>query len=894
MFHIFAQAATDTELRFRFARIQENHDWILPVLVMVLLLYWARRRYKIDGGELARWKRWTLIILRCAAIIGLFVFYLQPQWERIEGNSRAVILVDTSSSMGTRDVLENEDGSPLSASLNPESQGPSRLDAVIDWLKRSDLIEQLREKHDVVVYGFDRSVTRLALDEKDRPQTENEQTPSETVTENEETEPIETENPEATVSGNWLESLQPRGGETRVGDAIIEVLGRERGQPVAGVVLVTDGGNNSGRSPELAIEQAKRIQVPIYTIGLGATRLPLNFRIANLDVPERAFPNDPLTIKARIELQGGQDANDALRRTPVPDSAQQRWTVPVELWMRTASTPTATATEGESGETETPANVPSDSVKIGETQVEMTAGATQEVSFEILPVEIGKKVLSLKILPPKEDRIEEDNLVEAGMEIIDRKDRVLLFAGGPMRDYQFLRTQLNRDKTVSVDVFIPWTRGAVSQDAENILAEFPSTREDMAKYDCVVAFDPDWRNLVLPDQLDILEYWVARQGGGLILVASNVNLIETGGWLDDPVMERMLTKIRALYPVEFSAKDSIWDHKYVSDSQPWKVAFTRAGEEAEFLRPADSEPESRAIWDEFPGFYSYMNVKSIKPTATLYATSTSIDAAGSSGVPALFVEQFYGAGRVLYIGNGELWRLRQIEETYYEKLYTKMIRHVSQGRLQRQSDRGSLATDKTRYSLGTTASIRVTLNDKQLNPLEMPTYNIDVFPPNGKRRTLSLALDPNTPGLYLGHLSLQQEGNWRLQLAIPDEEELLTQVIQVRMSDLERENPARNVLLLTELADKTRGLYYENPELAAHPIKESEMFGSLQLFQHGVSSDNPIGEEKVPQLTELLKIRSQKAVLDNETAQDAMWIFLWAICGLVLLEWLLRRLMRLA
>ena len=40
------------------------------------------------------------------------------------------------------------------------------------------------------------------------------------------------------------------------------------------------------------------------------------------------------------------------------------------------------------------------------------------------------------------------------VEVIDRKTRVLLFASGPMRDCQFLRNQLHRDKTMVVDVLL--------------------------------------------------------------------------------------------------------------------------------------------------------------------------------------------------------------------------------------------------------------------------------------------------------------------------------------------------------------------------------------------------------------------------------------------------------
>ncbi len=73
---------------------------------------------------------------------------------------------------------------------------------------------------------------------------------------------------------------------------------------------------------------------------------------------------------------------------------------------------------------------------------------------------------------------------------------MLLFAGGPTREYQFLRNQLKRDRDSVVDVYLQTDLEGISQDARKILDTFPSTMEELAEYDAIVAFDPDWRELV--------------------------------------------------------------------------------------------------------------------------------------------------------------------------------------------------------------------------------------------------------------------------------------------------------------------------------------------------------------------------------------------------------------
>jgi hypothetical protein len=348
-----------------------------------------------------------------------------------------------------------------------------------------------------------------------------------------------------------------------------------------------------------------------------------------------------------------------------------------------------------------------------------------------------------------------------------------------------------------------------------------------------------------------------------------------------------MDKIRAMYPVEFFAKTSSVDHRYHGDEQPAPLKFSRAGEDAEFLRSTDNPLDARTFWNEFPGFYGFFAVKDVKPTATLLAASGSPEAAGRGNSAALIVEQFYGAGRVLYFGSAELWRLRRTDEKAFEQIATKILRYVSQGRLQRDSDRGSLATDKKRYSLGSMAQIRVTANDSQLKPLELPTLPLDVIGPTGKLRTLNLTLDPTVPGSYLAHLPLTEEGTWSLQFALPDGGDKIVKTVQVRMSDLERENPSRNEPLLIDIANRSGGLYYDSLTDALDIVKESSPFGNLWLS--GAQTENPL-----PKVTELLKVRSQRAVLDNVAEERTMTNLLIVLCVLLLTEWTLRRLMKLA
>jgi hypothetical protein len=237
-------------------------------------------------------------------------------------------------------------------------------------------------------------------------------------------------------------------------------------------------------------------------------------------------------------------------------------------------------------------------------------------------------------------------------------------------------------------------------------------------------------------------------------------------------------------------------------------------------------------------------------------------------------EQFYGSGRVFYLGSGEMWRLRAIEDAYFEQFYTKLVRHVSQGRLLLGSSRGMLLVDRDRYVLGNTVALRANIFDAQFEPLAVRQVPVQVVLPDSTVTTVPLNPDPNRKGMYTGQFTVLQEGTYRIEMEVPDSDgELLTRRIQVKVPDLERENPERNDALLSEIAERTGGLYY-------------------------VGADAVLGVKGMPPLVAQLKDRSEvtylPGVVDREYERDWMNGILAVVCGALCLEWLIRRLLKLA
>ena len=806
-------AAGPSRALFEWGRIQSPVDWLAPAAVAAAVLFYVVAVYRRDSVELSRSVGVLLTGLRLASFAGLLVVYLEPQWrneiDQVQ-NSRVLLVVDTSLSMG----LSDEDATAGSAELN-------RIESVKQVLEQGDFLRELRRKHDVEVLRFDQDSQRLVSLVKQP----GEEAAKQSTPENDQAA-------DGKAKADWLAALAPRGTETRLGQALEQWLEANRGAPISGIVVFTDGQQNAGLEPAAAIELARESRIPVYTVGLGSLEQPVNVRISDFVAPARAYPGDRYVAAGYLQAQGLAGK-----------------TVSVELFSRSA------------------ANAAANDQGVSEGVQQITLGGDGEVvpvKFELVPNEVGRRTLRLKVRPPSEDHYQADDQQEVDVEVVDRKTKVLLFAGGPSREYQFLRNQLRRDKDVVVDVLLQTGAEGISQDANAILDKFPETGEQLFAYDAIVAFDPDWRELSSAQQ-ELVERWVGDQAGGLIVVAGPI-------YTDRCAQDPNLARIRALYPVEFNRRFALLDDSRYSSKEPWPIEFTRDGLEAEFLWIADSGPASTRAWSQFPGVFGYFSVRGPKPGAAVYGRFSDPRTADGGQQPVYLAGQFYGAGRAFYLGSGEMWRLRAEDEAYFERFYTKLIRHVSQGRLLRGSHRGVLLVERDRYLLGGTVDVRAQLSNTRLEPLELPRVPLEVSLPDGAVETVVLAADPSRPGAYRGQFAVHKEGVYRLELPVPESDnERLTRRIQVKVPDLEREHPQRNDALLSEIAAKTGGAYYIGLDAALK------------------------GGGKSKPLVEMLRDQSRTiTTVGKPTPLWATSLTMYVICGLLCLEWLIRRLVKLA
>ena len=105
-----------------------------------------------------------------------------------------------------------------------------------------------------------------------------------------------------------------------------------------------------------------------------------------------------------------------------------------------------------------------------------------------------------------------------------------------------------------------------------------------------------------------------------------------------------------------------------------------------FLKVGDDADKPLAFWDAYfgtekdatRGFYSCYPVKSIKPTATVYARFGDATLKMHDGGATPYLGTMPVAkGRTAYLGSGETWRLRGFNERAHWSSWNGLIGYVA-------------------------------------------------------------------------------------------------------------------------------------------------------------------------------------------------------------------------
>lgn len=591
-----------------------------------------------------------------------------------------------------------------------------------------------------------------------------------------------------------------------------------------------------------AVAAAENANVAVFPVGVGSIEVLKNIAIADLQAPPRVLPNDDFKLAVVLKSFGFEDR-------------QVRVTL------------TSTADEKESlpnGETAT------ETIE-DEATIELSGDGTPiPLEFDLRAKVEGKRWYRVQVETLEGDANVQDNTAETVVNAIQRETKIMLIAGGPSREFRFLRNQLYRDDNFLSDVWLQSASRGADQESHRLLEGFPETAEELFEYDCIIAFDPDWRELS-DEQTENLERWVAEKAGGLILVAGPVNTPE---WTRRPRGDEAIDRIRDLYPVAFFNQGSarLKLGRFGGD-KAYPLSFTREGRASRYLWLGNSAAESSVTWGQFEGVFGYYAVNEPKAGADVLANFSDQSTAVNGVFPIYLASHFYGSGRVFFQASGEMWRVRSVEVDFFQDYYDQLIRWASQGRLIRDSQRGVLLTDRERCWVGDQIRVQAILKDSQNDPLMGESVIASLVWPDGGSKNIELrsAGAATRPGTFDGVCVVDQEGDYQVVLPIPDSatNDVLVKTFKASIPDLEKLKPQRNDSALQDLADRTGGHYFVGMESLTETESSPESLPALIPPQ-----------DQETFLTGTLNRMFQKKLM--------IWLLTWFVFAMSV-EWITRR-----
>jgi uncharacterized membrane protein len=494
---------------------------------------------------------------------------------------------------------------------------------------------------------------------------------------------------------------------TGLGRALQAVRDRYRGRPIAGIVLVSDGGDNG----DVDAMAAAATGAPIYALGIGPKASPHDREVVSVTAAESVLSDAVIDVAVSAVSHGYGAAPIELRLLENGRAIDLRRVAPA-----------------------------ADGVPVTQT-------------FRVSPNRDVPTVYTVEVPVAGDEIVAENNARSALVPAAARPRRVLFVEGAPGFEHSFLRRAWAGDRGLEVDAVVRKGRDesgadtfyvqAVKSRADALTGGFPKTRPSLFGYDVVVLanVDPD---MLSNEQLELTRAFVAERGGGLLVLGARA--FQRQGFRDTP--------LEAVVPLELTDRGGGVQQATVSPGMN-RVALTRAGEDHPLMQLAATPEDNVKRWASVPPLAAVSPLGGPRRGASVLAVT-----GGPGGVPrALVAVQRYGEGRSMVFTGEAFWRWRMMlpaSDPSYDRFWRQAARWLGQGAPDTISLQAPVAA--------TPGDVPVSIDarDPSYSPERDATIDVRVTGPGGRVDTVRAHPDVSRAGRYRATLHAAQAGVYRV------------------------------------------------------------------------------------------------------------------------------------
>jgi len=751
--------------------------WAFFLLLLLAVAIWWLYRWGAPG--LSRIQRGLLTGLRILLVAVFLILLVKPVILLTTNEpvrERLVVLVDASQSMEIKDVRTSNDdlnraalaAGLIAAAADIHSATPGGIDpwrnatraALLRALAANDKLNlwaRLHEKADLEFYRFGREARKLG--------------------------PMGSGNGEAVGTAEaeaFFKALAFTEDVTAIGDSLRQVLDDSRGQPVAGVLVMTDGANNTGTPPEEVAGMAKQNGIPLFLYGVGIVGAK-DVVVREIVGPRGAF------VKERAEFSVKVRAPGFTGRT-------------VKLQLK------------------------ADGKVVDEQMVKLNGDGETEYRLGYEPQEKAEVKIEASIAPLEEESSKDNNVAATKLRVLDNRVKVLYVEQEPRWDFRYLLSSLQRDRRLTVKSVLFGGGAELADEPDSpFLKEFPKDRAELVSNEIIILGDVDPK--VLGDaNMKLISEWVSDLGGGLIFLAGpKHNPFRYAG-----------TPLEPLLPVKLDTALTA-EQQSERSREPIPLKLTTMGEYSPLLRLSDENLENRQIWNSFPGVRWTARVSGARPTAQVFLVDTNPEHANAGEQLPVIAQQTYGQGAVMYFGFDETYRWRsKLGEKFYSKIWNQIIQNFSLDRQLGASARTQIKLDRPEYMVGEKVLISGSIFTQTFAPLkEASVPGTLVFAGTGESPVeeaveLRLVQVPDQPGRYQAGFTPRKAGQYRFSTLMDPKAVLKFNVVPPK---LEQAETAMDASLLQAMAEASGGKFLREEDLNDLPKLVSSRSATVPTFR---------------------------------------------------------------
>ena len=571
------------------------------------------------------------------------------------------------------------------------------------------------------------------------------------------------------VATTDLVGVEPDAPRTDLTGAIAAVADRYRGRSVAGIVMLSDGGDTG--QDDVALVADGGDVAPVYAIGVGAAEARHDLEVVDLTTGHPTMSASVIDVGVSvvghgrgggpIELRLLEDGRllDVRRVTP-PDEG-----VPVRTVFQVSP------------------------------NLDLATLYTVEIPIDREEVVTENNTRSVLVAPPGRPR------------------RVLMIEGAPGYDHSFLKRAWLADSGVSLDAVVRkgqndrgehtfYVQGDPARTAA-LATGYPVERTALFAYDAVVLANVE-TEFFRPDQLAMTAAFVEERGGGLLIFGSAS--LTSPGLTGSPLEE--------LLPLELSDRGQ----RIGATGPPVALhtaMLTNDGAAHPIMRLAPTERESRNRWDRMPALADSVAMGAPRAGASVLAL---VGRHGGEAGPLIAVQR-YGRGRTMVFTGEAAWKWKMLlpaDDRAYELFWGQTARWLASA----APEPVTLAPSARSLSPGDVVRLDVHVRDDEHAPVFDASPMIEVTTPEGQTRTLSAVPAEDVAGHYVAEFRTEVPGVYRVDATVVRDGASRSTAhdwLLVGGANAEFADPRLNEEVLRRIATASGGRLVDADDLSALP-----------------------------------------------------------------------------